>query len=100
VDREVQAVKEARRFRPLICPLEDRTALSLSLSGFLHSVLPFIPQKSSKPAPAHISAAAKSEAAAKAAELHAIAAVHHAQRLARIEAAHVRAAAHSRVVIA
>lgn len=39
----------ARLFQPGIQALEDRTVLSVSFSHFLHSVFPFVPDKSSKP---------------------------------------------------
>jgi hypothetical protein len=48
-------MKTPRTYRPTVQPLEERTALSLTFSGFIHSILPFIPDKSSakKPVVAH-----------------------------------------------
>jgi hypothetical protein len=48
-------MKTPRRFDPTVQPLEERVALSLTFSGFIHSILPFIPDKSSakKPVVAH-----------------------------------------------
>jgi hypothetical protein len=47
-------MKTPRTYRPSVQPLEERVALSLTFSGFIHSLFPFIPDKSStKPAVVH-----------------------------------------------
>jgi hypothetical protein len=48
-------MRRASAFRPSLLPLEDRLAPSLSFSGMLHSVLPFIHDGSSaKKPPGHV----------------------------------------------
>jgi hypothetical protein len=96
VDKEVPPVNRARLFCPVVCPLEDRVALSLSLSGLLHSVLPFLP--ASTP---HVETATQKAAAIARHQKHQLlVAARREARLLHIEAIRAEAAAHPRVVIA
>src|SRR4051794_37577437 len=51
-------MKRTRSFRPTLHPLEDRIALSLSFTGMMHSLFPFIHSKSHD-APKHGPVAAR-----------------------------------------
>lgn len=90
-------MNRARSFQPGVCPLEGRAALSgsLSLSGFLHSIFPFVPNSARGKTPAEV---AKHKAVVDA--RHAIIAEHRAARLAHVEAIRAQASTHLRAVIA
>ena len=42
-------MKKSRDFRPMLQPLEERIVLSFSLTGLIHSLLPFIKFPEKKP---------------------------------------------------
>jgi hypothetical protein len=90
-------VKRSRQFCPVVCPLEGRAALSLSLSAFVHSVLPFIPESTP-----HLVLTPGQRAAhvAKVQEHHALVVAQRAARKAHIAMIRAEAASHPRAVIA